>query len=78
MNGLRCGPRGKEKFPAQAQNVAWCMGLLVREWANMSIFFLWKQFSGPGLGTAWCAEAQCMSGLWAQIFSGWAGSRGEQ
>jgi hypothetical protein len=42
MNMLRCGPRGKEKFSAQAQNVVWCMGSLAHEWAN-----------GLGLGTAW-------------------------
>jgi hypothetical protein len=47
MNGLRCGPRGKEKFPTQAQNVAYCMGSLAREWANGPIFFLWKQFFWP-------------------------------
>jgi hypothetical protein len=48
------------------------MGSLAREWANGPIFFLWKQFFGPGLRTAWCVEEHCASGPWAQIFFCWA------
>jgi hypothetical protein len=53
-------PKGERKIPHPGREHGLVRGLVgaqVGQWAD-----------GPGLGMAWCEEAQCTSGPWAQIF----------